>query len=238
MELIKQSDNSYSCKVMDMIDYKGEIKSLKLQLHENMYFKAGQYINFILPNGESRPLSIANSPNKDNLLELHIKNVKDGELSDYVFNQIKIDDPVHIDGPYGQTKFNYVESDALLFVCGGTGLAPVKSMIEYIFEHKNDEFKPIYLYWGVHSENELYMDSFLKSWAFKYKNFKYIPVVYKKHTNDLMVNKQGNVHEVVLRDLDDLSGFDIYICGPRNFIDVAKKDFKLRNVKDSQIFHD
>jgi len=224
-------DNYYSCIVDTIIDYSNDIKSLKLRfLDDAMKYSAGQYINFIMDNGETRSLSIANCPVRDGVIELHIKYVEGGDLSKYIFNLVNVEDKVTIQGPYGLSPLNLSSSRPIIFVCGGTGVAPIKGMLESMISNGVMHSKNIHLYWGVKTNDDLYIDDLLKSWSKTYINFKYVPVVQGN-------NKNKFVHDAVINDFDNLSEFDIYLCGPKALIESAKRDFTLLNANKRQLFH-
>ena len=101
---------------------------LRLPPGRSLSYNPGQYVNINLGSIE-RSYSIANVYSKDNFLSFFIKNYQDGEMSSYFFNKAKIDDLVRIKGPYG-TFFLKENSKKIIFLATGTGIAPVKSIIE------------------------------------------------------------------------------------------------------------
>jgi CDP-4-dehydro-6-deoxyglucose reductase, E3 len=74
---------------------------LKLPSNERLQFLPGQYLDFLLKDGKRRSFSLANSPEEDSLLELHIRHVPGGQFTDHVFSAMKAKDIMRISGPYG-----------------------------------------------------------------------------------------------------------------------------------------
>ena len=107
------------------------------------------------------------------IIELHIKKVINGELSDYWFKDAKPDDLLRLRGPYG-TFFLRESKKDIIFLATGTGIAPVKSMLDNLEKSKNIDDLNIYLIWGGRKASDLYLD-----FSNKYKNLnlKYIPVL-------------------------------------------------------------
>ena len=100
---------------------------LKLPASENLQFKAGQYLEFILKDGARRAFSMANAPS-DDLIELHVRLIEGGTFTNYIFNEMKEKSIHRIEAPIG--NFYLRESDRpIIFIAGGTGFAPIKSII-------------------------------------------------------------------------------------------------------------
>ena len=127
---------------------------LKLPAGENLQFKAGQYLEFILKDGARRAFSMANAP-CDDLIELHVRLIEGGTFTNYVFNEMKEKSIHRIEAPIG--NFYLRESDRpMIFVAGGTGFAPIKSIINDC--HRAGVERKIYLYRGFKTHEDLYQD--------------------------------------------------------------------------------
>ncbi|PID49475.1 MAG: CDP-6-deoxy-delta-3,4-glucoseen reductase [Proteobacteria bacterium] len=209
--------------------------TLKLPATEHLHFLAGQYIEVLLRDGKRRAFSLANAPFDDQFLELHIRHVPGGQFTDYVFNEMKVRALLRIEGPLGSFYIHEAERP-LILVGGGTGFAPLKSMIEQL---KADGFKrEVYLYWGVRSQADLYMEALPRSWAAQYDNFHYVPVLSEPKAEDNWQGRTGWVHEAVVLDFSDLAGFDIYMSGPPAMILAGKKAFAEQGVPADQLYSD
>ena len=127
------------------------ILTLRLPANSRFIFLPGQYID-LMWKGSKRSYSIASSRTEGNRLDLHIKKVDGGLFSDILFNDVKINDLFHLHGPLG-TFFVRDSSAPLMFLCTGTGFAPVKSMVEGLILSGNT--RDIYIYWGGRYLDEL-----------------------------------------------------------------------------------
>ena len=212
-----------------------DIIKLKLKLpgDERLKFKAGQYIELIMIDNSRRAFSLANPPQED-LLELHIKLIEGGKFTQFVFNEMQEKSIHHIEAPMG--KFYLRESDKpILFVAGGTGFAPVKSIIEdMIFNNIN---RPIFLYRGVGKFEDLYMHDLSSEWASTIPNFSYIPVSQSEDDirNQLRI---GLVHEVVLADFKSLNNIQVYCCGTPGLVKTAFEAFIKIGLSEDEFFAD
>jgi CDP-4-dehydro-6-deoxyglucose reductase len=134
---------------------------LRLPVGQTIPFKAGQYINIILDDGQRRAFSFANPPHQPDLIELQIRLMPGGRFTTHVFEQMKEGDTIRFDGPLGD--FTLRESERpIVFVAGATGFAPVKSMVEDAFQRGLK--RPIYLYWGVRRLADLYLPDLPARW--------------------------------------------------------------------------
>ncbi|BAN68055.1 CDP-4-dehydro-6-deoxyglucose reductase [endosymbiont of unidentified scaly snail isolate Monju] len=122
----------------------------------------------------------------------------------------------------------------MLFIGGGTGLAPLKSQIEHAF-HKGIE-RPMTLYWGVRSQRDLYLPDLPEQWAREHANFRYVPVLSEPDAD--WTGRTGFVHEAVLADIDDLAAHDFYMAGPPVMVKAALDALHSASVPDAQIHYD
>ncbi len=215
--------------------------SLKLPANERLQFLAGQYIDILLKNGTRRSFSLANAPHDDEVLQLHVRNYRGGAFAEHVFTQMKERDILRFEGPFG-TFFLREDSDKpIIFVASGTGFAPVKSILEHFFSLRNlrSPDRQIVLYWGNRTRDDLYMASLAGSWQQQHSNFTFIPVLSDALPSDNWSGRTGLVHEAVLQDFDNLSGFQVYACGNPAMVEAAHKDFTtLRKLPENEFFSD
>ena len=208
------------------------ILNLRLPKGEVFNYEPGQYLDIVLRDGRRRSFSIANAPDSSNELTLHIRRVPDGQFSNYVFAHLKDKALLRIRGPLG--SFYLRESQRpLLFVAGGTGLAPIKAIIESCIEQN----RFMYLYWGVRAVKDLYLTKIIKQWCASNPDFHYIPVL-SQPDGAPWAGKIGLIHNAVLDDFEDLSKFDVYSSGPPVMIDAAWRTFETRGLKPEHHFSD
>ena len=211
--------------------------TLKLPATERLQFLAGQYIDFLLSDGRKRSFSLANAPSEDNYLELHLRHVKGGYFTDHVFNEMQEKALVRIEGPHGSFYLRDESQRPLILMAGGTGFAPLKGIIEQMLLNGTHD-RPIYLYWGVRTQADLYHDTLAQKWAFQHKHIHYVPVLSESDAEDAWQGRSGFVHQAVAEDFADLSGFDVYMSGPPPMIDAAKTLFTQQGLVHEQLYSD
>ena len=210
---------------------------LKLPTHERLQFLAGQYIDILMKDGKRRSFSMANPPHDDEHLQLHIRNYLGGNFSNYVFTDLKEKAILRFQGPFG-TFFLREDSDKpIVFMAGGTGFAPIKAIIEHAFFKQMD--RQMVLYWGVRSLVDLYMAELASQWQAEHDNFTFIPVLSEPQAGDNWGGRTGFVHQAILDDFDDLSGFQIYACGAPLMVEAGHRSFtKSCGLPDEEFYSD
>ena len=204
---------------------------LKLPAKETFRFKAGQYIEFIMGDGSRRAFSMANAP-LDSMIELHLRLIEGGKFTSFVFNEMKEKSIHRIEGPIGQFYLRDSEKP-IIFIAGGTGFAPIKSIIEDMIANKNK--RKIYLYRGVRSEKDFYMNELVNDWIKKLEGLTYIPVVEDGLSEDA---RSGYVHHAVLEDFKNLNDIQVYCCGAPGLVENAFTDLTKSGLPDDQFFAD
>jgi CDP-4-dehydro-6-deoxyglucose reductase len=212
---------------------------LRLPAAEAFRFEAGQYIDIMLSGGRRRSFSIASPPHDSRVLELHVRRVAGGEFSAPLFNDDAQSELLTIEGPLGQ--FVYRQGSApMLLVGGGTGLAPLLSILRHLIE--NGIERDMVLYWGVRSERDLYAHALLQELARRAAagvgrpHLRYVPVLSEASAE--WRGSRGFVHDAVLQDIDDLEKYDVYAAGPPAMIEAVRREFGRRGVAASRLFFD
>src|SRR5690242_10225580 len=196
---------------------------LKLPTGERLQFLAGQYIDILLKDGKHRSFSLANAPHDDQFLQLHIRNTPGGAFSRYVFEEMKERAILRFEGPLGTFYLREDSDKPMIFVAGGTGFAPIKAQLEHLFHHGED--RPMVLYWGARARSDLYLPELPSRWQQEHPNFTYIPVLSDPQPGDAWPGRTGLVHQAVLEDFRDLSGYQVYACGAPAMTDIARETF-------------
>jgi len=213
------------------------IISLKLPANERLQYLAGQYIDLLLKDGRRRSFSLATPPEDDALLQLHVRHVPGGYFSAQLFNEFKGREILRFEGPYGMFYLREDSDKPIIFVAGSTGFAPIKALIEHAFHHGVS--RPMVLYWGVRALRDLYLPELPGEWQKQHKNFTFIPVLSDPLPEDQWPGRTGFVHQAVMADFPDLSGYQVYACGGPAMIEAARSEFtESRGLPVDQFFAD
>ena len=225
------------CRVQKMELLADDVMLLQLKLpsSERLQFLAGQYIDILQKDQHARSFSLANAPHQDDLVELHIRRIPGGQFTDHVFNGMRERDILRFKGPLG-TFFLREDSDKpIIFLASGTGFAPVKSIIEHAL-HAGIR-RPMQLYWGARKRADLYLLELAQQW--ESRGIRFIPVLSEPSPEDHWQGRTGLVHQALLDDFADLSGYEVYACGTPAMVEAAHRDFTgQRNLPDDAFLSD
>ncbi len=226
------------CRVQKMERLAPDVIALQLKLptNERLQFLAGQYIEILLKDGKRRAFSLAGAPHDDELLELHIRLVPGGQFTEHVFGAMKPRDMLRFEGPRGSFFLREESGKPVILVAGGTGFAPIKSIVEHAI-HRQIE-RPMALYWGARDRAGLYLAELPQRWAAEHANIEYVPVLSAPAVSDAWEGRYGLVHQAVLDDYPDLSGHQVYVCGAPAMIEAARRDFLARGLPAEEFFAD
>lgn len=226
------------CRVAKMTRLAHDVMGLSLTLAQNqrLQYLAGQYIDILLKDGRRRSFSLANAPYSDETLELQIRHVPDGFFTTHVFKKMKERDLLRFRGPLGTFFLREDSKRPIIMVAGGTGLAPIEAMLEYMFHNNID--RPVHLFWGVRAKEDLYREQRLSGWASEHDNFAFTPVLSEPREEDHWSGKTGWVHEAVLEQYPDLGDYEVYASGPPVMIDAVKKAFFEKGLKQEYLYSD
>lgn len=197
------------------------ILTLGLPANEPMLFQAGQFLDVLLSGGVRRSYSIANAPRAEGVrqLELHIRHLPGGRFTDQVFGTMKARDLLQIEMPLGHFYLRENSQRPLVLMATGTGFAPLKSLMLRMIDR--DMRRPVRLYWGARTLDELYQRDLASQWADEHPYIQFIPVLSRPHPG--WAGRTGHVQEVVLADLPDLSSHEVYACGSPAMVGDAER---------------
>lgn len=227
------------CRVVGMTPIAQDVMEIRVKLPQNQRFHylPGQYIDLLMRDGRRRSFSIANPPDEEGILELHVRRVPDGYFTNYIFEGMKERDLLRFRGPLG-TFFlrDGAEERPLVFVAGGTGFAPVKAILERAFAEGIR--RRMHFFWGARTTRDLYMRGLVESWQQRHGNFNFTPVLSEPGDGDQWAGDTGWVHDAVTLYYPDLSGHQVYASGPPPMIEALKKSFPAHGLPEDQLFYD
>ncbi len=219
-----------------------DVMVIRLQLPAADVFKyhAGQYVEFMLRNGDRRAYSMANAPHtqaETPQVELHIRHMPGGKFTDHIFSAMKEKEILRVEGPFGSFYLREDSDKPMVLLAAGTGFAPIKAIIEHM------QFKGItrsaVLYWGGRRPADLYMDEWVRTKVSEMPSLTYVPVISNALPEDAWTGRTGFVHKAVLEDFADLSGHQVYACGAPIVVDSARADYRaLGALPEEEFFAD
>lgn len=190
---------------------------LRLPPTADFGFQPGQYVDLIGPDGVRRSYSVANAPAANKLLELHIREVPGGALSRYWFGAAKANDLLRLHGPLGTFFLRGTAGMHLAFLATGTGIAPVKAMLEGLAAlAPAEQPASVTVYWGGRTEQDLYW----QPEGAAATACRFVPVL--SRASDGWTGTRGHVQQALLADAPDLQRTLVYACGSDAMIHGAQ----------------
>jgi CDP-4-dehydro-6-deoxyglucose reductase, E3 len=213
---------------------------LRLPAVEPLRFQAGQYVDVLL-DGRRRSFSIASPPCDSRLLELHVRRVTGGGFTERLFaapgtpGALGVGSLLRIEGPMGQFVFRDGTLPVLM-IAGGTGFAPLKSMLRQLLE--TGVRRDIHFYWGARHERDLYQQALVLEWVRQYPQLRFTAVLSAASAAEAAHHRVGWVHEAVLADHPDLGGFEVYAAGPPAMIEAVRAAFPQHGLPPARLYFD
>ncbi len=221
--------------VTSIEDCARETRRIHLELDQPLDFVAGQYVTLRVPHcNVRRSYSLANSPTDRRRIELHVRREPDGEATDrWLFRDVALGQQVDVSGPYGGFLLRLDRPEPVIMIAGGTGLAPIKSMIRYVLEQGH--LQDLCLYQGADTAADLYDVEFFRELADAYpQQFSYVPCL----SGESWSGARGLATDVVTADFSRARGHVAYVCGPRAMVEASVKALIALRVPSRDIFRE
>ncbi len=212
------------------------ILKLKLGLEDALSFVAGQYADFLLPDGIRRSYSIANAPLSTGVdeLEFHIRHMPGGRFTDRLFAGLPAGTELQLEAPLGSFYLRETPHPAIL-LASGTGYAPIRSILLDLLPRALG--RSVTLYWGARSRADLYSLAEAEELVRDHGGFTFVPVLSEAKAGDGWTGRTGFVHQAVMMDYPDLSAHQIYACGAPLMVEAARRDFTARCALPEDAFY-
>ncbi|ALO46419.1 2Fe-2S iron-sulfur cluster-binding protein [Pseudohongiella spirulinae] len=213
----KIKSQTLPCKIDSLVELTKDIVEVTLRLPPTAAFDyvPGQYIDVIGKQGIRRSYSVANAPGDDNRIVLHIRRVGGGAMSQYWFEEAKTDDLLRFEGPLGTFSLRESSKSHLVMLATGTGIAPIKAILEGLDEVGSRQFDRIDVFWGMRFRDEIYWQPSSKHIAVNM-----IPVISSEMPANMSPKRY--VQDMVVSAEIDLSACTVYACGSELMIRDAK----------------
>jgi propane monooxygenase reductase subunit len=202
-----------------------------------MNFKPGQYAELYIPGTEvHRAYSMANTPTSDERAEFIIKVYPGGRFSGLLDGELAVGDKMKMKVPFGMFMLHEKSEGDIVFVGGGSGMAPIWSILNHMVERGID--RKATFYYGARTEEDLFYLDELAEMEEKLPNFRFVPALSEPDENGDWDGETGLVTDVVKRLEGDLDGTEAYLAGPPPMIDAAIPVLEMKGVDTDHIYFD
>lgn len=207
---------------------------LRPETKEYLAFQAGQYLEILYPDSSFQPFSIANAPNVEHTLELHIRCLATDYATIDFLQNLQQTQQVTLRGPEGKAYYRPQPTTPTLLLAGGTGFAYIKAIVEQAIVHH--DLRHWHLFWSVKTPQDFYLTELISQWQQALKHFQFTPMV-TKPVGD-WEGKTGYIQQVVVEEYPALSNIQIYAGGPAAMIQNSYQLFLLHGLQKELIYSD
>jgi ferredoxin-NAD(P)+ reductase (naphthalene dioxygenase ferredoxin-specific) len=221
------------CRLVSIEQGTHDIKILKLMPAGGtpISFLAGQFADLTFPGLPARSYSMASPPGQP-LLEFHVRLTPGGQVSPFVHFALAAGEVVELNGPLGTSYLREDHTGPVIALAGGSGLGPIKSIIDAIFVKKSTA--PIHFYFGVRDERDLYYAQHFQDLAQRFPNLTFTPVL--SQPAGATDRRTGFLADIIKADFGSFAGFKAYVAGPPIMVDTCFAALESRGLRKSD-FH-
>lgn len=221
------------------------VVQLRTPRSQTLRFLAGQHMTVQFDGLEPRNKSLASCPCNGMVLQFHVRRIEGDPFSEYVFSTLKNRTKVQVKGPYGQFILDEQSSRPIVFIAYETGFSPIKSLIEHAISL--DIPQSVRFYWVVRDGKQHYQENFCRSWQDALDDFHYSPLVAEAlvdtaDAGDIALQTaQHSMLQAVLQltaDIPDLQDYDVYMNGPDEILESARKRLLAHGLPAPRLFVD
>lgn len=207
--------------------------SLRLAPNSNFGYNPGQYVN-VTKGTIKRSYSVSNSYKVSGIITFLIKKYENGLMSNYWFDEAKENDLLRIEGPIGSFFLRETEAENIIFLATGTGVAPIKAILESILESpKKLSNKMIWIFSGARNEKDLFWQP---NELNEILNLNYIPVLSRASKD--WEGEKGYIQDILIKKNIPLDNAQVYACGSITMIESAKKLLIEKGLNKKNFFSD
>jgi len=193
------------------------VLQLRLPAGQRARFHAGQYLQLAVGDGSTRCYSMANAPHESDALTLHIRHVPGGAFSARV-PALQQGELLDIELPFGAVALDESSTRPIVFVAGGTGFAPVKSILDDMAKRRIE--RPITLIWGARRSEGIYLLTAVAKWQRQWPSFRFIAALSEKAGDDAFA---GRVDQALIAHCPELAGHELYCCGSPGMVHAVRE---------------
>lgn len=211
-----------------------DIRRLALRLDDRAAFRftAGQYLKLTVEGAPARPYSMASRSDQE-LVELHVRAVPGGRTSSHIMATVKTGDRVGVEGAFGSAFLRDAHAGPIIAVAGGSGLAPIKSIVETALASGGDS--PITVYFGARTQRDLYLVEHFRDLSARHSRLTYHAALSSETAEGW---RSGFVSDVIASDHAALTGAKAYVAGPPAMVDAVQLVLAERGVAPRDVHAD
>lgn len=220
-EMVLHPSRVMRCRLVEFTDLTHDIKRLRVAIEAGgpYTFSAGQHARLKFAAGiPERSYSMASTPDEDTL-EFYIRRIPRGQASGYVFTSLHLGAEITVSGPLGNAYLRENHQGPLLAVAGGSGMAPIQSIVETALRANPN--RKVQLYFGVRDELDVYLEDRLHELMRQHPTLS-VEIVLSQ-SKKASTRRKGSIVEAVSADFTSFEGYKAYIAGPPAMVEALQE---------------
>jgi NAD(P)H-flavin reductase/ferredoxin len=215
----------------------GDVARVLLDCHAPFEYRPGQFLHLVREDGLTRSYSLASQGKRDKHLELHVRKVRGGAMSNWLHDDVTPGHKLEVRGPAGDCFYLEGRPEQPILLAGtGTGLAPLYAIVRDAVHYGHTG--TIRLYHGALNPDGLYLVDELKQLAAEHSNFTYIPSVLDAKGECDPAIRAGSLEQMILADTPSFAGWRVFLCGNPELVKSLRKKIFLAGAKMKEIYSD
>lgn len=231
-ESAKTSALKFTSRIKELNKHSESTVSFTLEVdeRENLAYLPGQYVNLKVPGTDvERSYSFSSGPEVEDA-SFMVRVTPQGAMSEYLRDRAAVGDTIEFAGPFG-SFFLRDPKRPLLLLAGGTGLAPLLSVLEKLTE--NPPKFPVHLIYGVSREADIVGLDWLKAYEERLPSFTWDLIASEAGTS---APNTGYVTQIIKPELLNQGDVDIYLCGPPPMVNAVAKWLETENIQPANFY--
>ena len=217
-----------------------DIAAVRIRLAEPMAYTAGQFASVGFPGFAVRDYSFATPPGEDGVVEFHVRKMGPGGVSAFIYDELAVGEPVGVQGPLGFAFLREKETGPIFAVAGGSGLAPVRAILEAAASQSVDG-RSMRLWFGARDERDVYLEAEMQALGEGAAEFE-MTVALSEPSGET-ARQTGFVTDILKADLaalgpGALDGARAYLAGPPPMVEAAEAIFRAAGLDATRIHAD
>ena len=213
-------------RCVQVIDETADVKTFRFMpiAEGRLEYQPGQFVTLEIPIGEEivrRSYTIASSPTRPNVIEVTVKRVPGGRISNWLHDNLNVGAQLTISGPLGSFSCqSTTTTDKLLLISGGSGITPVMSMSRYL--HDVADPRDVVFLYSARTERDLIFREELAFLAARHPRFRPLFTLTNPGST-AWTGLTGRISARLIEDaVPDFRERTVFLCGPTPFMDTVK----------------
>lgn len=224
--IARWTEGDLSVRCVQVIDETKDVKTFRFAAQPPVLFtyQPGQFITLDLQiDGQQvmRSYSISSTPSRPHTLEITVKRIAEGLVSNWLHDNIQTGSEIKLSGPMGNFTCFANPAQKLLLISAGSGITPMMSMSRWICDTASNV--DVFFIYSDRTPSDIIFREELELMVARYPNFKLAITITQLEAGEVWPGYRGRLNEFMVTSVaPDFRERTVYVCGPDNFMQAVK----------------